>query len=94
MEFSANSCLEICKSSVELVIKIQEFKDLERRGNGLSSLKLQKLTMSAGLDFQPRRLRAAQFRAVGDVTVSPGAPTVEWELAGWKALVRACRNER
>lgn len=69
MEFSANSCLEICKSSAELVIKIQEFKDLERRGRGLSSLKLQKLTMSAGPSFQPRRLRV-----VGAVTVAQGAP--------------------
>lgn len=73
MEFSANSCLEICKSSAELVIKIQEFKDLERRGSGLSSLKLQKPTVSAGPSFQSRRLRATQPRAVGDVTVSPGA---------------------
>lgn len=36
MEFSANSCLEMCKSSVELVIKIQEFKGSEPgwRGRG------------------------------------------------------------
>lgn len=73
MEFSTNSCLEICKSSAELVIKIQEFKDLEQRGSGLSSLKLQKPTVSAGPSVQPRRLRATQLRVVGDVTVSPGA---------------------
>lgn len=98
MEFSANSCLEICKSSAELVIKIQEFKDLERRGRGLSSLKLQKLTMSAGPSFQPRRLRATQLRVVGDVTVAQGAPDCgvgagwvegscpnvqKWELRAW-----------
>lgn len=35
MEFSANSCLEMCKSSVELVIKIQELKDLGLGGVAL-----------------------------------------------------------
>lgn len=89
MEFSANSCLEICKSSAEWVIKIQEFKDLELRGNGLPSLKLQKLTMSAGPDFQPRRLRATQLRAVGDVTVFPGALDCGVG-AGW--LEGTCQN--
>lgn len=93
MEFSANSCLEICKSSAELVIKIQEFKDLERRGSGLSSLKLQKLTVSAGPSFQPRRLKATQPRVVGHVTLQEPR-TVVWELAGWKAPDRICRNER
>lgn len=56
----------MCKSSVELVIKIQEFKDLEPRGSGPSSLRLsgrrspaepQLAAMGRSLDFAEIRTR-------------------------------------
>lgn len=93
MEFSANSCLEICKSSVELVIKIQEFKDLEPKGSGPSSL--WKLSDCRTEDSQPRRAqsKSGAGRLPGNVIIQETQPA-EQGLAGCGALVRVCRNER
>jgi hypothetical protein len=82
MEFSANSCLEICKSSVGLIIKIQQIKDQEPRGSSPSSLKLQSLTVSAAPGIlSPEAPRNPEVRALlGNVAVSPGDSNGECEL--------------